>query len=431
MKADVIILFEHKNRELESDLLLAKKLEQRGFSVRLLQLGWDADPMSAFIRTSVLVTPWCYDDRNFKRLGYYKGSLPGRSFAIVNTHCEQVTSKDATEFVVPSGKAKEMYHFAWGQCFKEMLIDAGVEEGCICVTGSPRLDFFRPDYSSICASKRELADKFHLDMTKKWILLIGNFSAAFFSDDRIFQLEKRSIPSARENRDLSRASMEEIFSWYETMAACYKDEAVEFIYRPHPSEPVSGLAKSLEKKHLNVHVIKELAIRDWLVNCGAAFMWNSTSSVEAVYAGVPVYALRPKEIPEHLKFNLLEHLTQLRSEEQLVEAVSDVLNGDSGEVNTEIVEVLEYYYHKGSISAADLSADYIEKIISDPQYTVQTTRPFLYGFLKSIAASAKLILKKIGLLEKIPGLEKVSDDYISRAELNEIRRKIDLLSSET
>lgn len=243
-------------------------------------------------------------------------------------------------------------------------------------------------------------------MTKKWILLIGNFSAAFFSDDRIFQLEKRSIPSARENRDLSRASMEEIFSWYETMAACYKDEAVEFIYRPHPSEPVSGLAKSLEKKHLNVHVIKELAIRDWLVNCGAAFMWNSTSSVEAVYAGVPVYALRPKEIPEHLKFNLLEHLTQLRSEEQLVEAVSDVLNGDSGEVNTEIVEVLEYYYHKGSISAADLSADYIEKIISDPQYTVQTTRPFLYGFLKSIAASAKLILKKIGLLEKIPGLER-------------------------
>lgn len=428
MNVDVLIFFEHKNRELESNLLLAKRLREKGLSVYLIQDGWNAAPMSSFIKTKVLVTPWCYDDKNYERLQVVKGSLPNDSFIIVNTHCEQITSEDALRFVLPTGKAKETYHFAWGNFFKELLIKEGVPEDSICITGSPRLDFFKPKYARISASKSELSKRYLLDEKKKWILLIGNYSAAFFSDDQISRLEKRSIANAKENRTLSRFSMKRIFSWYGEMANRFKDENIEFIYRPHPSEPVSDLAKNFEENNKNVHVIKEHAIRDWLVNCDAAFTWNSTSSVEAAYAEIPVFALRPCKIPKKLQFSLLENLTQLSNETELINAVSDVLNGKVSAVNKKFEEALEYYYQKNEKDAADISADFIESIISKPKYLTITNRPFLYGLPKTLSFCLKLLLKKTNLLGEIKHFKKINDDYIGRDEYEETLKKIEALS---
>lgn len=427
MKVDVLILFEHRDRELESSLLLERKLEERGLTVKILQEGWNAAPASWFFQTKVLVTPWCYDSENLEHLRIYRGRRSGRRFSIVNTHCEQITSPDAMGFMLPSGRASDTYHLAWGRYFRDLLVESGVDPSSVCVTGSPRLDFFRPAYASISPAKVELAREFGLDTENVWALLIGNYSAAFLTEERISQLEARSMSAVRENATLAKQTYDATMGWYRDVAPHARELGVELIYRPHPSEPVTEQLQSIADDHRNFHIIKRLAIRDWLVNSDAAFMWNSTSSAEAAYAEVPVFSLRPYEIPPHLQFGLLESISQIHGVDELRDALAAVARGGVGDVNRNFVAELGRYYHRPILSAADLTADFIKRVIWQDEHLFTTRRPILFGARKTGAYVAKMALRRFGLLSKMPKYRVIADDYVSNRELRNMRRRIDEL----
>lgn len=430
MEIDVLIIFEHVNRELESALLLEKKLKDRGFSTKVVQIGWNEGPARLYIRPKIIITPCCYDDKDLDTICAYKGAYKGGKIKVINLHCEQITNNDAIEFVLPSGNSKKTFHLAWGQYFKDELIKIGIPEDLICVTGSPRLDLFREEFRNICLNKEQLGNEFHLDSTKKWILLIGNFSAAFFTDAKLTELEKRSVSNARLNTNISRQSYDSIMSWYDQVCSHFEsNHNVEFIYRPHPSEPISVKVQNLANTYPNFHIIKEFAIRDWIVNSDVAFMWNSTSSVEVAFGNIPVFSLRPTEIPEVLKFSLLEHVQQITSPQEFILKIKETIAEQKTRVNELFWPYIGYYYHRGTKPAVDITVDLIEQIIDEDDNFLQGKKYLpLSGIVKWFKYILKQVLYKLGLLKRMQLIYKIlSDDHISKERLQKYRDKYNAL----
>lgn len=416
---DVLIILEHKNRELESAVALKIQLEQAGFTAEIYQNMWGARYYSLSIKPKVVVVPWCYDDKDVNTYSVFNGQKGGR-YDIINLHCEQITSSDASSFIIPTGLSKNVYHCAWGEYYKNLLIDSGVPEKKICITGSPRLDFFRPEFASYCQSKNELASAFGLNPKKAWILVVGNYSAAFLDNETIESLENRGIKHMGENSALAKATYSIVLEWLQDAMAIHDLREAEIIYRPHPSEPITEEILSIANRYDDFHVIKELAIREWFLNSDCAFMWNSTSSVEAAYANLPVFALRPIDIPSHLKFELLEYVEQIPDFYTFKEMLVQACKGKLGDCNLEFKNHISYYYQYNPESSAAVTAKWIASIINQSKGSFHSSCSPLYPLITSIRYWAKLFAYRTGLLGMLKKYGIVINDRVTSKDIEDL-----------
>ena len=423
-EVDVVVIVEHLNRELEGALLLERALSKRDITSEIVFKGWDEGPASCRLRPKVVVTPWCYDDKDVEALCAYQGGFSDGTFDIVDLHSEQVTTPDGLSFVLPSGKAKEAFHICWGPFFHDALVGEGVGDDRICIAGSNRLDMFRDEYRGLSATKGELAKEYGLEESKPWVLFVGNYSAAFMTDERVAELEARGLANTNENRDVAKRAYDEALAWLEDALNDSTLAGAEFIYRPHPSEPFSEQLKAIDRRYGNLHVVKQRAIRDWFLNVKVALTWCSTSSVEAAYAGLPVFALRPFEVPKHLQFELLETIEQLKTSADMCAAIRKVLDGGLHGVNAAFAESLSRYYKKGGESATDNIANAIASLISEGEGRFSCKRTPLYHLRKNMGYFAKIAAYRLGIARKIPAWRILADDHISLQELERKRSQI-------
>ena len=202
-KVDVLIIYEHKNRELESAIRLAVLLEKNGITSEIKQWGWNEAVAEFQISPKILVVPWCYDTKDLNKWLNYRGQLNKNRMQILNLHCEQVVFNDAIDFYLPKGESKTIHHISWGPNYTKLLAKSNINDKLIHETGSIRLDFFKKQY---CETRDNLAIKYNLDSQKKWILLVGNFSQMSLSEDRIKELTNRGIDGIREGKEIASTS---------------------------------------------------------------------------------------------------------------------------------------------------------------------------------------------------------------------------------
>ncbi|MCR4697458.1 MAG: hypothetical protein K5654_09130 [Lachnospiraceae bacterium] len=421
MKIDILIIFEYASRELESALLLEYYLKKEGYSVKVVQASWSENISHLIYQPKIIVIPWCYDDEEYNLFCRYKGSLKKHKFKMLNLHCEQITNKNAVELVLPKGNAKNMYHIAWGKYFEELLVSVGISRKQIEVAGSSRLDFFKEPYRKISKSKEELANQYSLDNNKKWVLLIGNFSQASFSHNDLNVVKEKGYKDIDAMSQLAEKTYYELIKWFER--ASYKDNIsseLEFIYRPHPSELITEQMKNLEKNG-NFHVIRNYAIRDWIVNSDIAFSWCSTSTVEVASAGIPIYNLRPYKIPEMLNLDALEKVKQIETYDEFEKVLEDFCKNTLMESNQDFLEHISYYYNVSSESTVNCTVKYIKEIMNDDSNFCERKEWFFFGLKKTINYFIKKILHKLNVLKKIKKYQQVDNAYIEKKEIHRIR----------
>lgn len=421
---DVVIIVEHLSRELESAFLLEHELIERGYSAEIVFKGWNEGPKSATLRPKVVVTPWCYDDCDVRTLCAYKGGFPDGSFDIVDLHSEQITSPDAINFVLPAGEARNVVHLCWGDFFKNELANDGIDPSLIHVVGSNRLDMFLNEYKHVSLSKDSLAERYSLDPLKPWILIVGNYSAAFFSPEKVAELVDRGIEHAALNSEVAESTYNVVLDWIARLVAEPLSNDVEIIYRPHPSEPITERLVQIESKSTSFHIVKELAIRDWFLNSKIALMWNSTSSVEAAFSELPVLSLRPIEIPECLRFDLLEKIEKVKTYDEMIEAIELALNDELPSLNTEFKNQLNFYYARPEKSATSEIANIIDSLIRRGKGSFNTQRPLFYRARKELSYRAKEMLFRMGMIRGINKYRIIADDHIDQIELGKRRDAI-------
>ena len=424
---DVLIIIENKNRELESALLLKKILKGQGVSCELCQQGWSISAARFKYSPKVIVTPWCYDSKDLALMRSFRSSRKDGKVAIVNLHCEQLVFRDALDFYIPKGSVAGVYHCAWGPYYERILKEAGVSDELVCVTGSPRLDFFRREFAS--DSRSDLSSRFRLDINKKWVLFVGNFSSAFMDDATIDTLRSRGIDGGEGRRARALAAYEAMLSWMEETASTDDLQGdIEFIYRPHPSEPITESLLDIERRHSNITVIKELSIREWYQACDIAFTWCSTSSVEAVCAGIPIFAIEPFEMPESDVIDIVQGLDKVHSSFEMKVSIRNVLDGVNIVTNGHFVEDIKRYYRIDGDLASERTAALVMKALHTGEHSFESHITYRYALWMLVKYAAKLMLLKAGLLYHVPKFKVWIDNKVTAGDFENARRVVDRLS---
>ncbi len=419
---DVLIIYEIVNRELESASLLKKFLEEKGMTVEIVSYFWDMN--TAYIRYSpkMVIVPWAYDDFDYRNFSRFKGGLPNNQLNIVNLHSEQLCSTNDTDLLLPAGKTRDFYHFTWGEYYKKVLTDAGIEENKIFVSGSQRLDFFKERFKAISKSRDELSQNFNIDKNKKWVLIIGNFNDDLVYKKRLEGYAERGSKDIYKLADITGYSYYESIKWYDYVLEKVESSGnYEFIYRPHPSESVSKEITALEERYSNFHVIREYAIRDWIVNSSIAFSWNSTAAIEAVAASLPIFYLHPRKIFKEMEIPLIDSVERLYSKEEFLEVLC---NYETMKCNEKIKERMSYYYYEGKESAAELISGFIEKHIDETSEAFASRYNFLYSLFRTIKYAGKLFLYKTNLMsgKSIMGVRK--SNYLPQKDKEKIQMAV-------
>ena len=348
MKYDFAISYETITREYASITLLKKELERRGYSV----LVYQATALTPRIKAEVVVKHSFYNDDDFKFIYY----VFGKNQKILNLRWEEIFPKGSTETAkyLPKESAVKISHLAWGAREKEDLIQAGVEEKKIALTGAINLDFIR---KPVFESKDRIALKYGLDGTKKWILFISSLNSQ--GGHRFKKTDKLYNPVVEAFVELSGETRKEMLVWFEKALKQYDD--IELIYRPHPEELRQEIEDSFSDDVADrFHIISELDIAQWIYISDKVYNWNSTSGIQSYMLGKGLDFLCPIEIPDFLQYEMYDSCKKIKD-------VNDFLNDIISENKNERNDVLESFYLTDNGFAYEKVADYLEYLYNQPK----------------------------------------------------------------
>ena len=300
LKVDVLILIEHKVRELDTAVLLKYYFEKRGYSVIIDSIRFNKENVYLKYNPKIIICPYAYSDKAINRMQPL--CRFGNNPLFVNLHHEQI-GFDGKYPHLPRGEAIKTVHISWGKAFTDKLMMSGCKEKSIITCGNPRLDFYCLPLSKINLTREELAKKFELDPSKKWILYIGDPGHLCISNinpgsTTIDDTKMLFYKTASKNR----------LSFFECVNNYIEDDC-EFIYRPHPSyssidKKDDRIKEMMLKKRF--HFISDESIRNWIINVDTVLTFSSTSIIECAAASIPFYLIRFYECPNQCEYNMLK-----------------------------------------------------------------------------------------------------------------------------
>lgn len=359
---DIIILYEHPQRDLENSLILKTYLERIGFNTEIIKFPF-RNPFAIRLKyrnkVKCVVTHSLYDESVLFNLVYQEfGKVP----YIINTQCEQVHTnkdeKDPENYSWPKGKAREAYHVCWGERIAELLQNYGVKEERLIVSGPIQMDFLRSDFPKYFMDRKELLEKFQISQYKRVVLFISSFSYASLSPNAIRELSgKIGGDEVKQFAELSKISQKQIIEWLYNYAKSNSDSII--IYRKHPAEVIdfSNYSGLLELE--NLKFISAYSIKEWISNVDIILTWYSTSAAEAYFFNKGTYLLRPVNIPCEDDVSIFKDCKMITSYDEFVLALE---NRETTNLNKEIIS--SYYNVSDKPSFMRLGNE-IAKIVND------------------------------------------------------------------
>lgn len=373
-KYDFIILYEHRNRELENAVLLAMMLEKRGYKVAI---EYRRSARILFQRAEVILTPFFYNNDNvidftFQPFKFYK--------KVINMQYEQVFLEKDEEVLVnlPDEYAKKAIQISWGENTTERLKKVGIKQENIFEIGHISLDLNLPKYKKCFYSKKTLAKRFGLPEDKKWLLFISSFSCVGLTKTE-FEKWKTQAVTLDYFAELSNKSQPMILELFERLVKDRPD--LVLIYRPHPHEDTCAKLKQLEKKYDNFVINSSYAIRQWILVSDYISNWCSTSLVDVMFAKKPCAIVRPISFPEEYDYNIFKEQIIIHEYEDLLGFIDN--KSDKFIINDEPIK--EYYCN-------DYKADTFEKLC-DLCIKVKNSKKYKYDFSNSIHVSPLYLIK--------------------------------------
>lgn len=283
---ECVIVYDIPQRELQNAYLLKAELERRGHDVYICRLGKIMKSTLDF-NPDVVLFPYLYGTYIVNTfLSKFKNKIP----RVVNMQYEQVLNKKREELGThdPTGTAVDAIHLCWGIDTKERLISHNVLPENAPVVGCLNVDMDLERFDSIYRSKEEMGKTFDIDSNKKWVLFMSSFTKN--TDEIFFGKENTKI-----FQSIIQESRKEILGWIENYI---KNDDCEFIYRPHPGEPIDDILLQLTNKYKNFHVEKNDSVRSWIKVCDKINTWFSTSIIDAYFMKKDCSILRPVYIPK-------------------------------------------------------------------------------------------------------------------------------------
>ena len=328
MKYDFLILYEHKNREIDGLFLIKEELNKRGFSV-----GYEHIDKLVPKNSSVVITPYLYNDLDL----YLIYKICGKNQKVISLRYEQVYSNEIENqingFPYPAGEAKKVYHLCWGIEHRNKLISCGVREDKALVTGSVELDMLK--WQGMYKSKRDIAKMYNLDLNKKWILFISSFSYTGLDKEEIEKYSKQAGSDISSFVDFSIKSKKVVLEW---LTKILEYNNIEIIYRPHPSERQDNNIIDIQNNYKNFHIINNEVISQWIKVSDKVYNWYSTSAVQVAILDKGFNLLRPIKIPDSLEIRYMKEFNHILT---FADFKNDIFREDS--LKNKPSSIFDYY----------------------------------------------------------------------------------------
>ncbi len=340
-KYDFVFIYEVKNRELESIILLKCELERRGYSVRLIETWENEQHLRKPIHAEIVISFALYNDETLKFLYKFVEGCD----VFVNMHWEQIftngdnfsknTDSQATGVY---GDAKKCIHICWGEnTYNRLIKRYGLPKENAIITGDVTLDFLRKEYRSYYLPRNSLLDRYKIDHNKKIYLFISSFSYVSLPESILnSDLYQSQGFDVKQHYQISKQSKAILLEWFKQELNKHSD--VVIVYRPHPAEAGSNDILEIESKYDNFKCINELPINQWILISDKIYTWWSSSIAEVYAAQKGCDILRPVCIPF---LNELETYQEINSINSFEEFDKEFLENNEFPIRKEIMK--KYY----------------------------------------------------------------------------------------
>lgn len=198
--------------------------------------------------------------------------------------------------------------FTWGE-ENYHIISAGRDntESKLCITGNPRFDLLKPDFSGVYDD--------HISLIKskydKFILVCTSFPSCNHFIKKIDYLKslidkktltsEKSIANFKRYQKVKSSTFQSFLDAIPVLAETYSD--TDIVIRPHPSEN-KEVYQIFSDKYKNVFIESSFSVHPWILSSMGVVHHYCTTSIEAFASDVPSFSLRPvkdelseKEIP--------------------------------------------------------------------------------------------------------------------------------------
>lgn len=373
-KYDFIILYEHRNRELENAVLLAMMLEKRGYKVAI---EYRRSARILFQRAEVILTPFFYNNDNVIDFTLQ----PFNSYKkVINMQYEQVFLKKNEEMLgdLPDELAKNAVHISWGKNTTDRFQKVGIASNNIFEIGHISMDLNMPKYRKAFFNRHSISKRFNIPEGKKWLLFISSFSCVGLTKTE-FEKWKAQTVTVDYFSEISNKTQPLILDMFEKLVKERPDLVV--VYRPHPHEDACDRLKKLAKKYDNFIINSNYSIRQWLLVCNYISTWCSTSLVDVMYAKKPCAIIRPIDFPEEYDYNIFRDQKQITNYKELLRCVDDQI--DSYLVNEHTIK--DYYCNDYDANTFEKMCEVCIKIKNNSKYS--------YDYSNNISVSPLYLMK--------------------------------------
>ncbi len=284
---DFLIMYEHKNREINSDCLLKAELERRGYTVKIENtVNRQLFRYHLFEKPKVIVVISLYNEKLFyghvtDMVGYHR--------KVVNLQWEQIGDlKSRGKLLTPSGLCKDAVHICWGEKRAKYLQENGCKNAI--ATGPIQMDFLRPAFSTFYISREKLHKEYGIK-GKKVLLYVSSFSYVHMKKEDKERLAEMTGLNIQLRIEEAEEAQNKTIDILETYLKNHKDESI--IYRPHPGEYIIERLQKLEREESNFFIISDYSIQQWIQTSDIIISWISTSIAEIYFAKKQCVILQP------------------------------------------------------------------------------------------------------------------------------------------
>jgi surface carbohydrate biosynthesis protein len=251
------------------------------------------------------------------------------------------------------------------------------------VTGTPRMDFFAPQWHDAVRCMSSYVDTY----PEPIILINSSFTLAnprFQKPDQEmewminkFSYDRMFVEKWRNTQDLA---LQGLVALANQLAKRFPQAT--FIYRPHPFEGQSVYEELLEPL-LNLHLVKEGTVDGWLLRAKALIHWGSSTAIDACLTDVPVFTAG--WLPVHLPVPAVDSVSiRCSTEAVLTEQLAAIFNEEftqPPEIMANIEKVIEDTFYKIDGLAHQRVADVIFDVVTSTtsKVSIRYCRDIAYG----------------------------------------------------
>ena len=340
-EVDVLFIVEHADREVGTLSNIANRLASvAGLRSEILSVNFHLQKLSR-IKPKLVVLPFvlCETDWPISLLH----NLYGDGVVYLNFNWEQYLAPVNAEYKKPKDSFVRdvLKHIAWTEEFKSYLMENGVAEKNITVTGNAAYCLMRQLKSTEKDLRSMLAEQYGLDEARDWLFMPINYGWAFSPDKLINEKIRKGYDSEKAwgYRDYSVKCIREFLPFITEVA---EKSDYEIILRPHPSITIEDY-QSVFKEFVgyapkNIHLNKGYTIGEWIVSSQLVGSSWSTSVWDAYNIGKPVFLFTPYEMPEWLLVWWNKRVSNVKNYQEFL-ALSESKTFSGSDENKNIDEV--------------------------------------------------------------------------------------------